>query len=1278
MASVKSRINSLDSQAWHALERVVEQLEREWEQGRRPTIDDLLPAESTLRSALVIELAHAELECRLRAGEPARAEDYLHKYPELGDDGAAALELIHTEYRIRSEHDPGLPVEEYLARFPHYSSELRSRLREQAEPVPTTSPGSQTALDPERTCSYTPGPQAPAPSDVPRVCLRRPPDETDLPLQDFTAALPAQAGRCTILGVLARGGMGAVLKGHDAELGRDLAVKVLLDKFQDQPDLVRRFLVEAQVSGQLQHPGIVPVYELGRLLDHRPYFTMKLVGGRTLAALLAARAAARHTANVPAGAEGGSAPQELPRFLKIFEQVCQTLAYAHARGVIHRDLKPANIMVGAFGEVQVMDWGLAKVLVDPASRVCQPTESFPDHPTADLESRAGSVAGTPAYMAPEQARGETERLDERCDVFGLGAILCEMLTGQPPYVSRSAGDVMRQAEQGDLTHAFSRLDACAADGELLRLARSCLAVQVEDRPRDAGVVAGAMTAYLAGVQERLRAAEVARAAAQAKAEEAKAKAAAERRAKRLTRALLVLAVLAAGGLGTAAQLLYAANERESEARAKAEDHLQLARQARAKAEDHLQLARSTVNTYFTKVSDSQELKAHGLEKLRFELLSAAKDFSERFAQEQAGDARIEEERAAAHGRLGLIAAETGAMDQALEHRQQAVALFDALAQAHPDDLSIQHNRATALLNLGLAYLETHQTKQAQAALEQSLDVRQQLLATRPDDLLFLEALAQVNVNLGFLFRRTGERERARTGFQLARTTLEPLAKKYPQEPRLRYQLAGSSYNLGQLQREAKELSAAEADFERARVILTDLTLEYRDPSYRRRLADTLSELAAIYTTQRKSKEANRFLALALPLNELLTMQHPDVPEYKAALASNLNDLGNLYATAAQAEKALQAYQRAFALFEELAQQEPTIPYHREKMATVIGNVGRMNLRVGHAAKAQRACEQAVSISEKLANELPLVVSYQQLLGHALSNQAEFYAQTAQRILAQRTYERALALYERLAKSHPEVPTYQLGRARNLNDLAVLARQAGRPGLAQERFQQAEEILRKLVKQDTGVTEFQIDLARIERNLGDLHGGGKRLAQAQKYFEEGAAILREQLRQGSVSPELQDMFADILAKLGDLHQSGKRFAQAEPCFAEAVPVLEKLVEHHPQIAELRHRLTWTQLSLAGSRAGQGAHAEATRTAEKYLADTALAPTNIYTAACIYALAAASPRDPKLAEQYAARAVALLRQAIGKGYRNFANLRSDADLESLRGRADFAELLKGLPD
>ncbi len=362
-------------------------------------------------------------------------------------------------------------------------------------------------------------------------------------VKPFSAEMPTDKGRYQLLGEIGHGGMGAVFKGRDPDLGRDLAVKVLLEEHQQRPDLVRRFIEEAQIGGQLQHPGIVPVFELGSFSERRPYFTMRLVKGRTLAAFLKERADSAH---------------DLPRFLSIFEQICQTMAYAHARGVIHRDLKPSNVMVGAFGEVQVMDWGLAKVLPpdEPRTDVAGPptnqTVVAPVRSNGSTErARTRGGLGTPAYMAPEQARGETEAVDRRADVFALGSILCEILTGTPAFSGGTPTEIIRSARRAETSAALSRLEQCRAEAELLALVRECLAAHAKDRPADARAVAVRMTAYLEGVQDRLREAELARAAESARAQEAQAKADAERRARHLTAALAATIVLflVLGGAG---------------------------------------------------------------------------------------------------------------------------------------------------------------------------------------------------------------------------------------------------------------------------------------------------------------------------------------------------------------------------------------------------------------------------------------------------------------------------------------------------------------------------------------------------------------------------------------------------------------------------------------------------------------------------------------------------------------------------------------------------------
>jgi serine/threonine-protein kinase len=373
------------------------------------------------------------------------------------------------------------------------------------------------------------------PTDLPKT--RHEPDSGILTVAIGEGAASAPGGLPTaesydLVGEIGRGGMGTVYRARDPVLGREVAVKVLSDRYPVGSSAARRFLDEARITAQLQHPGIPPVFEVGELPDGRPYLAMRLIEGRTLDDLLETRAD-------PAADRG--------RFVAIFEQVCQAVAYAHSRGVIHRDLKPANVMVGSFGEVQVMDWGLAKVLgaADPEERA-DPPQPPPGRavPYSDSLTEAGTILGTPAYMPPEQATGDVGLVDTRSDVFGLGAILCAVLTGQAPYTG-DVDTVRLAATQGRLADALRRLADCGAEPDLVALARGCLAPDPGARPMDAGAVAVAVAGLRAGAEARARRAELDRARAEVAA-------VAERRRRRAHVALAAVALALvglAGGVG---------------------------------------------------------------------------------------------------------------------------------------------------------------------------------------------------------------------------------------------------------------------------------------------------------------------------------------------------------------------------------------------------------------------------------------------------------------------------------------------------------------------------------------------------------------------------------------------------------------------------------------------------------------------------------------------------------------------------------------------------------
>ncbi len=294
--------------------------------------------------------------------------------------------------------------------------------------------------------------------------------------QDSPPQFVEATTRYEILSELGRGGGGIIYKARDYELKRMVAVKVLRNEFKDREDIVQRFEQEARIICQLQHPGVPPVFECGFCDDGRPFHSMKLVNGFTLKKLI----------------ENKVGDNDMhSKAISAFADVCQTIAYTHSQDIVHLDIKPANIMIGSYGEVSVMDWGSARHLdcsgkyhsVGIVKRKTQPPQDT---------SRV--VGGTLEYLSPEQAMGG--ELDKRTDVFSLGACLCHILTGSPPYWGDKKRDVYRSAAAGDVLPAHNDLIRSNFDPSLTRLAIRCLQPNPNDRPRDASEVSGAMSTYL--------------------------------------------------------------------------------------------------------------------------------------------------------------------------------------------------------------------------------------------------------------------------------------------------------------------------------------------------------------------------------------------------------------------------------------------------------------------------------------------------------------------------------------------------------------------------------------------------------------------------------------------------------------------------------------------------------------------------------------------------------------------------------------------------------------
>lgn len=568
------------------------------------------------------------------------------------------------------------------------------------------------------------------------------------------APQPAPAGRPLaeryVLGEeIARGGMGVVNRARDLLFQREVAIKRLVPRWEREPDERRRrqlqeqaremFRYEAEITAKLQHPGVPPVHDMGQAGDGLPFLAMKLIQGETLQTLLERRTPGQI---------------DLTRWLPVLEQVAQAIGFAHSQNILHRDLKPQNIMVGEFGEVQVMDWGLAKVIGAPE----RPAWEANELDERQFVSRQGDVKGTLRYMAPEQARGEVDRLDPRADVFGLGAILCQILIGEPPYSAGTEADLRRAAAAGDLAQASARIRECGADQEVIDLALRSLALQVSDRPASGTAVAQAIASHRQRVEDRLRASETDRAlAVQRLVEQAR-----RRKLWYAIAAALLLFTLASSSLA----IVYARSNsiiadrehkaqsaatlaRLRETQAQAASALAASREQTAKEESAVSTAVSSFLEYdLLALAGAEEQLAAGLRadpnlKVRDLVLRAAARIEGKFSAQPAVEARV-------RNMLGRSLAGVGEPQQAVKQFAKAYELYQATFGPE-STLSL-----AALGNLAGAYCVAGDLEQALPLAEEAVARRRKALgAEHPHT---LEAMG----NLGLIYQDVGQFDKSRT------------------------------------------------------------------------------------------------------------------------------------------------------------------------------------------------------------------------------------------------------------------------------------------------------------------------------------------------------------------------------------------------------------------------------------------------------------------------------------------------------------------------------------
>jgi tetratricopeptide (TPR) repeat protein/tRNA A-37 threonylcarbamoyl transferase component Bud32 len=1090
-----------------------------------------------------------------------------------------------------------------------------------------------------------------------------------------------------ILGRIDEGGMGVVWRARELAFGRTLAIKVV--KAGD-PQAVRRSLAEARIAGGLAHPSIVPVHARGRLPDGRPYFTMKLVEGETLAALLRGR-------------PSGGRPAE---FVRVFAQVCQAVAYAHDCGVIHRDLKPANVMVGAFGEVQVMDWGLAKSLAD-AGDAGEPAADAPVGLAAfeaTHRTRAGVVLGTLPYMPPEQARGEVDALDRRCDVFNLGAILCEILTGDPPFRCESHDDVLRRAAAGDLADTFARLDACGADPELVALAKSCLHPDRDGRPPDAGAVAARVIAYEAGAERRLRRAEVERAEAQSRAR-------GEHHRRRLATGLA--ATVLVGLIGTAAgsallweknRALVAANDELDRARGDAVRTGEQAVRARDRALRALDQMTSGLigesleaqpaitaeqKQFLTQVlGDYQEFAREqgedaaarervaaaafrvGLIHYRFGLREAGRAA---FEQARANRARLAEEfpdeprhragLAECDNNLGVMLRELGSPDEAEAAFRRAVAGHEKLVERAPTDARRRSALAGTLSNLGLVLGELpNRSREAEDAHRKALAIREKLAAEFPDVLRYRRDLAASHNHLGGWFEQSRRWPEAEESYRAALAVGERLAAEHLTGIEGRGSRADSLYNLAGLLRRRDRRSDAEESYRTVLSIRQKLAAEFPAvPRLRQDVAAAAHNLGLLLAeTRMRPGEPEKLLREGLAIRERLASEFPRLPEYRQELADSYYGLGTLLRESDRRPEAEQEFRRAAAVLEALIAEFPVRPRHRRALAGTHSKLGRLFAELRRWPEAETEYRKAVAIREKLDAEFPRTAEHRAELAAGCFHLAELLGERDPRSdEARALYIRSQAICGELAVEFPHVLEHRQDLAAGYNNLAVMLRRRGDSAGARAAYRECLVHLEKLAADFPDAPGRKARLAAAQVNLGNLLSRDGDPAEALAWYDKAVAGLGEEVKaRPDAAPERQILRTAHWGRAEALDNIGRP--------AEAVADWDRAVELSPPRERPAVRAARARTLV---RAGQVARALAE--AEDLAKSPAAPADQLYTLACVHALAARA--DEANRDAHVESGVRLLRRAVDRGFRDVKQLKADEDLRPLRDHEGFRRLL-----
>jgi eukaryotic-like serine/threonine-protein kinase len=1123
--------------------------------------------------------------------------------------------------------------------------------------------------------------------------------------------------RFRILRPHAQGGLGAVFVALDGELNREVALKQILEKHADDPVSRGRFLLEAEITGGLEHPGVVPVYGLGTYSDGRPYYAMRLIEGETLKEAIDRFHAGKSKT-------GGTGPRllELRKLLRRFTDVCNAMEYAHSRGVLHRDIKPRNIIVGRHGETLVVDWGLAKATGKSDPSTAERT-LLPSSASGSSETLPGSALGTPAYMSPEQAEGRLERLGPRSDVYSLGATLYCLLTGQPPFAGDVA-DVIRAVQRGEFTRP-RQLDS-SIDPALETICLTAMAQRSEDRYSSCRALADDLDRWMADEPVSAWREPFSRRARRW-----------SRRNRTAVTALGVAVVAGVAGLvalaGVQAQAnssLRAANTQVKRA------NTELAAE-KARVQERYDLAMEAIETFHTGVSEDFLLKEAKFKDLRDRLLKAASDFYGKLGAllKNRSDRASRKAMLQANFELAELTDKVGKPDDALAAHRQVLAAREALAAETQADPAITAEVGRSLTAVAFLLDTTGRTGESEAMYRKAEALLLTLAPKIAEGAAARAVLAKCRSNLGWLLHNTGRNDEALSVFRLARADQEALAAGAGATAESRRQLADTINRVAILLKTTGNSSEAEADYRKALTIFQKLAddnpavtdfrgslarshnnlgvllsemgksaeavAEFRtalaqdqkladdNPAvteFRNSLARSHSNLGTLLSPMGSSSEAAAELRAALSLQQKLADDNPAVTDFRKSLARSRNNLANLLSDMGKSSEAAAEHREALAIREKLAQDNPAVTEFCSDLAQSHYNLGLLLWRTGKRSEAEAESQKALTIRQKLADDHPAVTEFRDQLAASHFYRAWVFKQTGKAKEAEAEFRTALAIRQKLADDDPAVSEFRRQLALTHKNLGILLADTGNLAEAESEQEKALSIRQKLADDNPATSQFQRDLAGGLDDIGCKLAQAGRMGDAIGYYKREAAIWQKLAEGSSASVADRSSLAKCEATTADAFRRSGRLDDALAACERALAVRELLVKAHPEVPDYRAALCDTYLRLGQVRRDLESLAGAAdawrRASEQYESNQSPDGANTFHLACCHAgLAGLAGRrgsgvSNDEGEVRAEKAMGLLRQAVTMGFRNPDAYRTESALDPLRNRPDFRALIMDL--